>query len=133
MKNLALFLITITIAGQTLAATPKVSRKIASIPNHNIQVGGSDEVDACEGTGIVTATTTLFGWDKKNDRTFDKVDVNQFVAICGESEDNEYVGIVFGSKDQDCKVKSPIVVRGDYKGPCKSGWIKKTFLEYLAG
>lgn len=132
MKN-AVLLLTILSISQAFAVEPKSMRKPSSIPDNGVMVGGSSEFDACGGSGVVVATTTLFGWDKKGQRTFGKVELNEFVSVCGESEDGEYVGIVFGSKKQDCKVGSPIAIRQIYQGPCKSGWIKKSFFEFLAG
>lgn len=110
----------------------KAGRKISSIPDRNVQVGGDANMDACSGYGIVIATTTLFKM-AGGQYAFDKVDVNQKVYSCDFDEANGSVGIVFGRANQDCKVSSPIEKKQDYKGPCKSGWIKKEFFELLAG
>lgn len=107
------------------------ARKPASISN-NVMIGGEADLDACGGSGIVLATTTLITF-KSGQMSFDKVDLNTNVMSCDASEDGAYVGIVFGKKGQDCGVGGPVPKRQEYKGPCKSGWIKKEFFELLAG
>lgn len=109
----------------------KAARKPASIEN-NVMVGGEADLDACGGYGIVLATTTLISL-KSGQMSFDKVAVNTNVFSCDSSGDGEYVGIVYGKKGQNCGVSGPIPKRQEYKGPCKSGWIKKQFFELLAG
>ncbi|WP_413292820.1 hypothetical protein ACLSU7_15525 [Bdellovibrio sp. HCB185ZH] len=109
----------------------EANRKPASIDG-NVMVGGDAEWDACGGYGIVLATTSLI-YFKDGKMNFDKVDVNTYVSSCVASEDKRFIGIVYGKKGQDCGVGSPIPKRQEYKGPCKSGWIKAEFFELLAG
>ncbi|WP_413585621.1 hypothetical protein [Bdellovibrio sp. HCB274] len=107
------------------------ARKPASMTG-NVMVGGEAEYDACGGYGIVLTTTSLISF-KNGKMEFDKVDVNTYVSSCQSSEDGKYIGIIYGKKGQDCGVSSPIPKRQEYKGPCKSGWIKADFFELLAG
>jgi hypothetical protein len=98
-----------------------------------VQVGGSDEFDACGGVGIVLSTTTLFTTDKDGAIQFETVSVNQTAHVCDEDSQEDLIGIVFGPAGADCQVGSPITKRAPYQGPCKSGWIKKSFFHQLAG
>ena len=107
------------------------NRKPASVDG-NVMVGGDAEWDACGGYGIVLATTSLI-YFKNGKMSFDKVDVNTYVSSCSTSEDGRFVGIIYGTKGQSCGVSSPIPKRQEYKGPCKSGWIKADLFELLAG
>ncbi|WP_374073614.1 hypothetical protein [Bdellovibrio bacteriovorus] len=110
-------------------------RKPASLPVGNVQVGGNEEEDACGSSGIALASTTLVQRSKSGDVQFNTVPVNAMVYMCdySGSEDSAWIGVVYGKKNQDCGVSSPIKDRQDYKGPCKSGWIKKSFIELVAG
>ncbi|MEK2687510.1 hypothetical protein [Bdellovibrio sp. GT3] len=125
---------TALVFGVTVAEAKKkedANRKPASITG-NVMVGGEAEFDACGGYGVVLATTSLVSI-KDGKMEFDKVDVNTFVSSCDSSEDRRFIGIIYGKKGQDCGVSSPIPKRQEYKGPCKSGWIKAEFFELLAG
>ena len=110
-------------------------RKPASLPYGNVQVGGSSEFDACGGSGVVLATTTLITFSKSGQMQFGAVPINTIVSMCDQSGEGEeaYIGIVYGLKNQNCGVSSPVKNKQDYKGPCKSGWIKKSFIELIAG
>ena len=104
-----------------------------AVPNRPVQVGGSLDYDACGGSGVILATTTLFTVNSVGQIKFEKVELNQSAASCDSEENGEFIGIVFGKPGQDCRVGSPIRDRAPYSGPCKSGWVKKSFFELLAG
>ncbi|MGE3682602.1 MAG: hypothetical protein AB7G93_12825 [Bdellovibrionales bacterium] len=101
-------------------------------PSRKVQYGGTAELDACGGSGIILTTTTLFRI-KGSDTywTFDKANVNQMAALC--DEEDGYYGVVFSERGNECGTGTPVSERKDYDGPCKSGWIKKEFFELLAG
>jgi hypothetical protein len=107
------------------------NRKPASV-NGNVMVGGDAEFDACGGFGIVMATTTAISF-RNGKMNFDKIEANTYVSSCDTSDDKRFIGVIYGTKGQDCGVSSPIPKRQEYKGPCKSGWIKAEFYELLAG
>jgi hypothetical protein len=134
-KSIMTIVCLITLAFSVQAKTSKIQRSPASVPTpgRNVQVGGEAGEDACGGVGLVVATTTLFSADSINRGKYDKVELNQKVYACDYDENADHVGIVIGNPNQNCQVSSPIEKRQDYKGPCKSGWIKKEFFESLAG
>jgi hypothetical protein len=131
-KILSVLLGVAVLSSAAYAKSEKMGREPSSIPERNVQVGGDANMDACGGYGIVIATTTLFKMSG-GQYAFDKVEVNQKAFSCDFDEANGSVGIVFGKPNQDCKVSGPIEKKQEYKGPCKSGWIKKEFFELLAG
>ena len=131
-----LFALVMTVSFTAFAKNaPTFKRKPASLPSGNVQVGGSEEYDACGAVGVVLATTTLITFSKTGQIQFGSVPLNSNVFMCDQSGEGEeaYVGIVFGVKNQDCGLGSPIKEKQDYKGKCKSGWIKKSFIELIAG
>ncbi len=109
-------------------ADTKQLRKPASFPGP-LELSGNENLGPCESTGIVVVTTTLFRLNNQGRMVFDEVKINQSAFICAEEAD--YYGIIFGSPKQDCKIPKPINKKEEYKGPCRSGWIKKGFFENL--
>src|SRR4051812_40440895 len=79
-----------------------------AVPTTPVYVGGSVDMDACGGYGIITAPTTLFTLNAKQQIKFEIVKLNQMVFMCESDESGEFIGIVFSESNQDCKVSSPI-------------------------
>ncbi len=56
--------------------------------------------------------------------------------ICTRSHDQKWFGIVYdegGSLAERCGVTEPVTRRGDYDGPCRSGWVQSAFVKVVAG
>jgi uncharacterized lipoprotein len=56
--------------------------------------------------------------------------------ICTRSHDQRWMGIVYdeaGALSPACGVSSPATSRGDYSGPCRSGWVSSAFVKLIAG
>lgn len=101
-----------------------------------VLVGGESDLDACSSIATVT------GLDPAGDnylavRTgpgvsyaqIDRLSSSAIVHVCEER--GNWRGIVYPAGD--CGVATPIAARRPYNGPCKSGWIYKSFLSPLAG
>lgn len=103
-------------------------------PNRAVKVG-NENLDACLGSALVTASTTLFSFDPRTgDANLDVVNVNTVVMTCDyeKAYNGDYVGIIVQPEGVDCGLSSD-KPRHDYTGPCVSGWVKKQFLEPIAG
>ncbi|MDY7098942.1 MAG: SH3 domain-containing protein [Pseudomonadota bacterium] len=63
----------------------------------------------------------------------DRINEGTGVAICDEADG--WLGIVYEDAESapDCGTGSPVAKEQDYDGPCKSGWVSKTYIELLAG
>jgi hypothetical protein len=132
MKFLQVLAVALAICSVSMhsQANSKSTRKPASFWGP-IELVSDPNVSPCESSGIIVATTTLFRKNKTGQVVFDKVQINQMASICGEEAD--FYGIIFGSPNQDCKIPKDLSKNEIYKGPCKSGWIRKGFFEIIAG
>lgn len=128
-RNVALFLLT------AVLATPAGSA-LAGDGTVPVRVGGSNQVNACGTTG------TIVGLDPKGEnflavraaphitaRETDRLAGGREVFVCGLQ--GAWMAVVYGKAK--CGVNKPIAERGPYKGPCKSGWVSKRFVEVIAG
>jgi len=126
------FIIALTVFSCAIAfAKPKPSDRKPASPEENVQYGGDPDFDACGSYGVVLVTTVAVRYDKSNKMVFDKIEAGTMVTACEYKGD--YTGVVYGKPKQDCGTGGPIKDRKEYKGPCKSGWIKSAFYELLAG
>lgn len=56
--------------------------------------------------------------------------------VCSRSIDQRWMGIVFdpaGTLSPGCGVSAPVAARGDYAGPCRSGWVASAAVRLVAG
>lgn len=56
--------------------------------------------------------------------------------VCSRSIDQRWMGIVFdpaGGLAPECGVSSPVAARGEYRGPCRSGWVASAAVRLVAG
>lgn len=56
--------------------------------------------------------------------------------VCSRSHDQKWFGIVYpaeGATGASCGVSRPVPERGDYQGPCSSGWVSSAFVRLTAG
>lgn len=110
----------------------------ASAAEVAVRVGGAAEMDACAGLGFVTGIHTFLAV-----RSGPGVSYNQtgslhnghMLFLCSESADGQWKGVVYAAAPglQDCGVSSPSAAAQPYRGPCKSGWVRSTWVSVLAG
>jgi hypothetical protein len=56
--------------------------------------------------------------------------------VCSRSHDQRWFGIVYeegGTLSPACAVSRPVAARGNYEGPCRSGWVSSAFVKVIAG
>lgn len=104
-----------------------------------VMIGGSKEMDACFGNGVVT------GLDPKGDnflsvrsgpggkpyREVDRLHTNDEVIICDQR--GPWMAVVYGRNDCWKITMSPLARRQPYPGPCRAGWIHKNYVRVTAG
>lgn len=117
-----------------LLATPAQG----SAPDVPVPVGGVAEIDACPGLGFVSGIRTFLAvrtGPGVSYRQTDSLNDGHMLFLCSESADGQWQGVVYASKPglQDCGVSSPTPQAQPYQGPCKSGWVRSTWVSVLAG
>ncbi|MCB9026613.1 MAG: hypothetical protein H6625_09875 [Bdellovibrionaceae bacterium] len=102
-------------------------------PTSEVQWGGESDLDACGASGYTMAETVLITEDSNGLTSFKTIiPAGTLVTVC--DDDSGYYGVLINEEGIDCGGGSAIVpVRKTYDGPCKSGWIKKVFLQLVAG
>ncbi|MGE3643585.1 MAG: integron [Beijerinckiaceae bacterium] len=100
--------------------------------------GGEAGLDACAGLGHVVALKrggdnflSVRGGPATSHREIDRLKMGQHVSMCDERGD--WIGIVYTKSGQRCGVGTPVARRQPYRGPCRSGWVHRDFVELLAG
>lgn len=97
-------------------------------------IGGDAELDACTGSGRIV------GLDPQGDgflsvrsgpggrpyREIDRLHNGDAVTICEDR--GPWFGVVYGPKSLDCNTSTPQPTRQPYLGPCKAGWIHRTYV-----
>lgn len=56
--------------------------------------------------------------------------------ICARTHDQRWFGIVYdegGQAGESCGVSAPVSRRGDYRGPCASGWVASAQIRLISG
>lgn len=123
-------------ASLTLATLPTSAEPRSDAPRLPPRVGGSAVADACPSIGVVV--------DQLDDgeaipvhaapggAPIDTIASGSRVFLCDVK--GEYVGVVYPVNAQvDCGVSAPIEPAVVYRGPCKSGWIRRDFVVLEAG
>jgi hypothetical protein len=101
-------------------------------PTREVTFGGEPDLDACGGFGYVLTNTILITKDENRGLSFDTiVKAGTPVSFC--DPEGDYYGVVVEEEGKDCGTNSPVPEKRNYDGPCKSGWIKKLFLLFVAG
>ncbi len=103
-----------------------------------VMYGHDPGLDACGGLGLVKGLKSrgdnflsVRAGPNSGQRELDRLRNGRRVWMCDERGD--WIGIVYGTGEQECKVGSPIARKMPYPGPCRSGWVHKNFVELLAG
>jgi hypothetical protein len=107
-----------------------------------VRVGGDPSLDACGTVGAVIGLdprgdnflSVRSGPGGKGFREIARLNSGQQVAICDEK--GAWLGIVYparGAALSGCGVASPRAKSSAYRGPCRSGWVHRRFVEIIAG
>lgn len=104
-----------------------------------VKVGGDAVLDACGSLGQVSglkADGDGFLAVRSGPGTayaiLDKLGNGREVYMCGGDE--QWVAIVYPTAPRmRCGVTEPIAASRVYQGPCKSGWVRATWIELMAG
>lgn len=95
------------------------------------------DLDPCA-NGVVTALkTTGDGFlsvrssPTPKGREIDRLFNGRTVYTCATR--SQWIGIVYGPRENDCGVMTPWVRTLPYTGPCLSGWVHRRWIEIYAG
>ena len=94
--------------------------------------------DACGSVGVVR------GLDPRGDgflavragpgsayAMLDKVYSDQLLNVCDDR--GKWLGVVYSHESEDCGVSTPWPQPAAYTGPCRSGWVYRTYVKDFAG
>ncbi|MFK8138693.1 MAG: hypothetical protein AB8E15_10060 [Bdellovibrionales bacterium] len=102
-------------------------------PTIFVKWGGEVGMDACDGWGYTKAEATMASKDLETGLTsVSIIPAGTKVTFCDYN--SGYHGVLIHEEKVSCgggDINVP--KRTSYDGPCKSGWIKEEFLEFIAG
>ena len=117
------------------ACQPSPPPKSGSVPVIAGQIRG---YDACGLVGVVR------GLDPRGDgflavragpgsdyAMLDKVYADQLLSVCDDR--GKWLGVVYSHESEDCGVSTPWPRPAAYTGPCRSGWVYRTYVKDFAG
>lgn len=103
-----------------------------------VMYGAEPGLDACGGLGRVKGLKrggdnflSVRAGPGASHREIDRLRNGRSVWFCDGNGD--WIGIVYGTAGQECKVGSPVARKMPYPGPCRSGWVHRAFVELMAG
>jgi len=66
-------------------------------------------------------------------KEIDRLNNGDFVYDCDDA--GEWAGVVYmhGEQAPDCGVSSPVAKEQAYRGPCRSGWVRRKWVIVVAG
>ncbi|MBD3729879.1 MAG: integron [Sphingomonadales bacterium] len=129
------------LAGLPLAEACEAIDPVAALP---VMVGGQEDMDACMSLGYVDHLNpkgdnflSVRAQPRAGAPETYRVKAGHMLWLCDESRDGKWYGVVFQPAERmedwaDCNVSTPLP-RGPYRGPCRSGWVAKRFVELAAG
>jgi len=138
------------VAGISSACLLAVGTLVGSIPTigngaraqtaRPVVIGGDGTTDACSSVARVTGLKR--GGDNflsvrvgpgAGFRERDRLGPAVQVHVC--EHDGDWVSIVYApaGRDMDCGVSAALPKRIAYRGPCRSGWVHRRFVEVIAG
>lgn len=105
-----------------------------------VRVGeAGDRFPACGSTGQVArldegATLPVRDAPFDSGKTVDRLANGDSMYVCTRSLDQKWLGVVYGddrAAGAACGVSGVGVDRGDYDGPCRSGWVSSAFVRLV--
>ncbi|UZW62532.1 hypothetical protein [Lysobacter enzymogenes] len=132
-------LLTIALAlPAALAQAPALAAPPRAVP---VEVGGSEEWDACGSTGRVRGLKAdgdgflaVRAGPGADYAMLDKLGNGRLVYLCGSR--GRWTAVVYAPAGADasaCGVSWAIAEVEVYRGPCKSGWVNTAWIEVVAG
>ncbi|MFK3649076.1 hypothetical protein ACI2IY_11655 [Lysobacter enzymogenes] len=125
----------------TLLALPAAVTQAAPPRAVPVEVGGSEEWDACGSTGRVRGLKAdgdgflaVRAGPGADHRMLDKLGNGRLVYLCANR--GGWTSVVYaptGADPSECGVSSAIAEVEVYRGPCKSGWVNTAWIEVVAG
>jgi len=119
-----------------------ISASLGASDKTPVLVGGNEDLDACTTLiGIVNdnkpnSTIPVYSSPDDNSSIVAHLKSGAQAMLC-DSRGRRWGGVVFGTFDKEgpyeCGVTSPMEPRQAYSGKCKSGWVKSSFIQPLAG
>ncbi len=101
------------------------------------------DMDACGGWGMVQGLNpdgdnflAVRAAPTTQASKMDELHEGEEVWFCDNSEDQQWVGIVYGASREpgvDCEVGANLPRPVPYLGPCRSGWVSARYVILLAG
>ncbi|WP_394540738.1 hypothetical protein PRJ39_09620 [Lysobacter enzymogenes] len=121
-----------------LPAVPAQAAPPRAVP---VQVGGSEEWDACGSTGRVRGLKAegdgflaVRAGPGADYAMLDKLGNGRLVYLCGSR--GRWTAVVYAPPGADasaCGVSWAIAEVEVYRGPCESGWVNTAWIEVVAG
>lgn len=105
-----------------------------------VRVGeAGDRFPACGSTGQVTkldegAALPVRDAPFESGKTVDQLANGDSLYVCTRSLDQKWLGVVYSEAralDPACGVSRVGVDRGNYAGPCRSGWVSSAFVRLV--
>ena len=101
-----------------------------------VMVGGDPYLDACGAEAVVDNLDpngdnflAVRDGPGTHHRMLRKLFTGDRVHICATR--GSWLGVVYGPGD--CGISTPIPRRSAYAGPCRSGWVHRSFIREVAG
>lgn len=122
------------------ATVPTAAAPPRAVP---VEVGGSEEWDACGSLGQVHGLKAdgdgflaVRAGPGADYATLDRLGNGRQVYVCATR--GRWISIVYAAANGDtgkagCGVSSAIAPDRTYRGPCKSGWVHSAWIEIVAG
>lgn len=122
--------------GAVLAAILVAMLAVVPAQGQYLTLGG-DDMDACASNGVVVGLKSngdnflaVRAGPGTGHARIDQLHNGDAVFLC--TGEGAWYGIVYGG-GRECGVSSPIVPARLYRGPCRSGWVHRDFIEVTAG
>jgi hypothetical protein len=114
------------------------SSVVSASDSRPVIIGSEEGLDACMGfaevVGAKSGLASVRSGPGMGYREIDRLKVGQFAYVCGGT--SGWISVVYGKPAQmksGCGVTSPVPRPVPYSGVCKSGWVRATWINVLAG
>lgn len=131
--------------GKPVSKTPAVaSPQDRMVPARPVMVGGAASLDACAMSGVVAGLGPVRPSDPKSGYLsvrsgpggapygeVSRLSNGEPVIICEQS--GNWYGVLLNEDPRSCGVSTPIAARQPYQGPCRWGWVHRSYVRQTAG
>lgn len=114
--------------GQISELATAAAPVVAADGSMAVMVGGDAAVPACPVSGTISglrsgSTLNVRNGPGTEHARLDALRNGNRVHVCDGTADEEWLGVVYPSGNQDCGVGSPSAEGHPYSGPCRVGWV----------